>query len=87
MSTTDDYKYLFTKALHAKLKEKIFGGIVCKIDEEFDQLYVRIISHDIVWSMSFDHISEKILRGYNAEHAVYEVMSAYKSFILKTFFL
>lgn len=40
-----DYEYLFSTNLHAKLKEKIQGGIFVKVNEN-DSLVIKITRRD-----------------------------------------
>ena len=68
-----DYEYLFSTNLHAKLKERIQGGIFVKVNENnFD--------------MSFTDFSNRMLNGFSTDYAAYEVTKKYQKFVMKQFF-
>lgn len=83
-----DYEYIFSTSLHGKLKEKIYGRIFVKVTYD-DKLFINIIREreDINFTMYINDFSAKILNGYTSEYAVYEVLKAYKKFILKKYFV
>ena len=81
-----DYEYLFSTNLHAKLKERIQGGIYVKVNRD-DILVVKIKRHDENnFEYSFPNFSSKILNGFTTDYAAYEVESEYRRFVLKQFF-
>ena len=81
-----DYEYLFSMNLHAKLKEKIMGAIYVKVTED-DRLVVRIDRRDCNnFEMSFGDFSNRVLHSFTTELAAYEVMKKYREFVLKQFF-
>lgn len=69
-----DYEYLFSTNLHAKLKERIQGGIFVKVNEN-DSLVIKITRRDENnFDMSF------------TDYAAYEVTKKYQKFVMKQFF-
>lgn len=82
----DNYKYIFSCILHEKLKEKVEGKVFVKVTRN-DELLVIIQSYgDIEYKTFISNFSEKILNGWGAEYAVYEIMREYKKFIMKKYF-
>ena len=69
-----DYEYLFSTNLHAKLKERIQGGIFVKVNEN-DSLVIKITRRD---ENNFDMSS--------TDYAAYEVTKKYQKFVMKQFF-
>lgn len=85
-SVTTDYEYLFSTNLHAKLKERIQGGIFVKVNEN-DSLVVAIKRKDgNNFDMSFTDFSNRILNGFSTDYAAYEVQKKYQKFVMKQFF-
>ena len=81
-----DYEYLFSTALHTKLKELIQGGIFVKVTWD-DILIVKIKRQDgNNFEYSFENFSKRILNGFTTDYAAYEVESEYRRFVLKQFF-
>lgn len=81
-----EYEYLFTKALHEKLKEKIVGRIFIRAVTG-DRVYVRIDSFgDLKFTMFLDDFSEKIKSGYSSDYACYEILKQYKKVVLERYF-
>lgn len=81
-----DYDYVFTTMLHEKLKEKVIASVFCRVMPG-DELYVKIESSgDLIFTITFENFSNKLLKGWTTDHAVYEIMKKYKSFILGRFF-
>jgi hypothetical protein len=62
-----DYEYLFSTNLHAKLKEKIGGGIFVKVNEK-DSLIVKIERKDgNNFDISFTDFSNRLIYGFSNE--------------------
>lgn len=81
-----DYEYLFSTALHTKLKERIQGGIFVKFTWD-DILIVKIKRQDgNNFEYRFENFSKRILNGFTTDYAAYEVESEYRRFVLKQFF-
>lgn len=81
-----DYEHLFSMNLHAKLKEKIQGGIFVKVNEN-DSLVVAIKRKDgNNFDMSFTDFSNRMLNGFSTDYAAYEVTKKYQKFVMKQFF-
>lgn len=81
-----DYEYLFSTNLHAKLKERIQGGIYVKVNDN-DSLVVKIMRQDgNNFDVSFTDFSNKFLNGFTTDYAAYEVVKQYKKFVMKQFF-
>lgn len=81
-----DYEYLFSTILHAKLKERIQGGIFVKVNEN-DSLVVAIKRKDgNNFDMSFTDFSNRMLNGFSTDYAAYEVQKKYQKFVMKQFF-
>lgn len=77
-----DYGYVFARALHEKLKAKVYAGVHVKCTEQ-DTIEVVIArtSEDLIFRMEIQNFSEKILYGYSTEYAAYEILSKYRKFI------
>lgn len=81
-----DYEYLFSTNLHAKLKERIQGGIFVKVNEN-DSLVIKITRRDENnFDMSFTDFSNRMLNGFSTDYAAYEVTKKYQKFVMKQFF-
>ena len=81
-----DYEYLFSTNLHAKLKEKIRGGIFVKVNEK-DSLIVKIERKDgNDFDISFTDFSNRLIYGFLTDYAAYEVQKKYRDFVMKQFF-
>lgn len=81
-----DYEYLFSTNLHAKLKERIQGGIYVKVNDN-DSLVVKIMRQDgNNFDVSFTDFSNKFLNGFTTDYAAYEVRRKYRDFVMKQFF-
>ena len=81
-----DYEYLFSTNLHAKLKERIQGGIYVKVNDN-DSLVVKIMRNDgNNFDVSFTDFSNKFLNGFTTDYAAYEVQRKYRDFVMKQFF-
>ena len=81
-----EYEQLFSKNLHAELKEKIKGAVFTKVIE--DTLVVTITTReDINYTYVCAHFAEKLQSG-QIDHAgvVYEICSNFKTKVLNTFF-
>ena len=82
-----DYEYLFTTALHQKLKDKIAGKIFVKVTQN-DELFVKIESYGGLMLKSFrDNFSESLLNGYTTDFAAYEIVTEFKRFIMTKYFV
>lgn len=81
-----EYEYLFTKALHEKLKEKIVGKIFVRAVAR-DRVIIKIDSFgDLTFTMFLENFSEKILNGYSSDYACYEIVKEYKKVVLERYF-
>lgn len=81
-----DYEYFFSTNLHAKLKERIQGGIYVKVNQD-DILVVKIQRQDgNNFEYRFENFSSKIINGFTTDYAAYEVVSEYRKFVLRQFF-
>lgn len=81
-----DYEYLFSTNLHAKLKERIQGGIFVKVNEN-DSLVIKITRRDENnFDMSFTDFSNRMLNGFSTDYAAYEATKKYQKFVMKQFF-
>ena len=85
MCMNDELKYLFSVALHEKLKRKIKGKIFCKVYGEKLIITIEKIG-GITYTMTIHDFSDKVLNGYTTDYALYEILKEYHSFISKTFF-
>lgn len=67
-----DYGYVFSKALHEKLKCKIYAGVYVRTTED-DTLEIIIArnNEDLVFKMIIDNFSNKMLNGYSTDYAAY----------------
>lgn len=80
-----DYRYLFSKRLHEKLKSMVIGKVYCVVNPK-DQLYVTIEQHeDMRFEIYIKDISERLMRGYSTDYAAYEIVEKYKRFITNRF--
>lgn len=81
-----DYEYTFAVTLSQKLKHKIAGGNhVCVTDN--DELLVKIIRDGAVdFKVYICNFSEKIRNGWSTDYAAYEIVNAYKDYIMKKYF-
>lgn len=84
MSREDDYNYIFSSKLHEQLKEKVHGGIFCKVID--DTLKVKIIHDGYEFTKYFNNFSEKISNDWTVTHAMFDVMKSYKKFINSRYF-
>lgn len=81
-----EYEYLFTKALHDKLKGKIIATINCWVDSD-DNLCVDIIRHEEkTFKVRISNFSRKIMYNWSTDDAVKDVVDKYKRFVLKYYF-
>lgn len=83
-----DYGYLFSTALHEKLKEKIYAGVFVKSTDD-DKLEVVIArkSEGLTFKTIVDNLSDKLLHGYSTEYAAYEIIEKYRKFITNRYFV
>lgn len=84
MSKHDDYNFIFSSRVHEELKEKVNGGIFCRVIE--DALVVKIINDDLRFQIKFNEFSDKVSNGWSVTHAVHEIMKSYKRFINSRYF-
>lgn len=81
-----EYEYLFTKALHDKLKDKIIAKINCRVDSD-DNLCVDIIRYEErTFKVRISNFSRRILYNWTTDDAVEAIVDKYKKFILKYYF-
>lgn len=90
MRREDNYRYLFTKALHSELKDRVKGRVYCKVDR-FDILKVSIQMDEENYPYEFFdmHIEDftiKVLHGFSVQEAVYIVMKNYRRYINDKYF-
>lgn len=79
-----DYGYVFARALHEKLKARVFAGVHVKCTEQDTiEIVIARTSEDLIFRMEIQNFSEKILYGYSTEYAAYEILSKYRKFIQK----
>ena len=82
-----DYEYVFATTLHQKLKEKIIGKIYVTVTIA-DELLVKIESFNgLTYKFIRGNFSESILHGFSTDFAVYEIVTEYKKFIMKKYFV
>lgn len=80
------YRQVFVTALHEKLKAKIKGGILVKVDRN-DVLIVEIFrDHELDYQYTLDNFSTRFLYGLNSEYIAYEVVTGYKKRVLAKHF-
>ena len=81
-----EYEYLFTKALHDKLKDKIIAKINCRVDSD-DNLCVDIIRYEErTFKVRISNFSRRILYNWTTDDAVKDIVDKYKKFIVKYYF-
>lgn len=81
-----EYKQVFKDLLHGKLKEKIIGGIVVKINYD-DELIVEIYrEHELDYWYKLNDFSTRLLHGLSTDYVVYEVITSYKKRIMAKYF-
>lgn len=81
-----EYRQVFKDLLHGKLKEKIIGGIVVKIDRN-DELIVEIYrEHELDYWYKLNDFSIRFLHGLSTDYVVYEVMTGYRKRIMAKYF-
>lgn len=83
-----DYGYVFSKALHERLKEKVRAGIFVRstIDDNLEITIVRS-GEDLKFQMTINGLSDKMLHGYSADYAAHEILEKYKRFIINKYFI
>lgn len=81
-----EYEYIFVNLLHAKLKEKLHGGIFVEVSD--DVLWVNIFKKEmnLVYKTKIDDFAHRILYGLNPEYVAYDIIKEYKKFINRQFF-
>jgi hypothetical protein len=85
MAWLNEYEYLFSTALHHKLKEKIVGRIFTSIKN--DKLQIDIQSYGgIDFRYEIDNFADRILNGWTTDYAVYEVEKAFKKHLNRLYF-
>lgn len=80
-----DYEYLFSVALHTKLKSKIKGKVWVKV---FKNTLVVRINHmdDVNYEYILNNFSDRVLNGLGSDYIVYEVLQDYKQFVMSQYF-
>lgn len=74
---------VFTIALQQKLKNKIVGKIFVRYVST-DSIYVQITTEDgLDYKTHLNNFTERVLNGWSAEYAAYEIFSEYKKFIME----
>lgn len=83
-----DYGYIFSKALHEKLKEKVHAGVFVRSTND-DKLEILIVrkSEDLTFKVVIENFSDRILYGYSTDYAAYEVLAKYRKFIFNRYFI
>lgn len=82
----DHYKQIFITSLHEKLKARIKGGILVKVDRN-DVLIVEIFrDHELDYQYTLDDFSTRVLYGLNSDYIAYEVVAGYKKRVLAKHF-
>ena len=77
-----EYEYLFTKALHDKLKDKIIAKINCYVDSD-DNLCVDIIRYEEkAFKVRISNFSRRILYNWTTK----DVVDKYRRFVMKYYF-
>lgn len=80
------YCYDFSVALHAKLKERIYGHIYIKPINN-DGLWIQITRNDgLDFEMYIERLGEKMLDGYTTDYAAYEVVRKLKKYVMNLYF-
>lgn len=83
-----DYGYIFSKALHTKLKEKIRAGIVVRsTDDDVLQITIAREEEGLIFKMEIKDFASKLVHGYSTEYAAYEILEKYRKFILNRYFI
>lgn len=83
-----DYGYVFSKALHEKLKEKVYAGVfVRSTDDDKLEITIARTNEDLVFKMEINDFSTKMLNGYSTDYASYEILAKYRRFILNRYFV
>ena len=83
-----EYEFIFCKAIHEQLKEKINGGLWIRVEND-NHLWVDIIQKEINMTTSIrikDPFSKLIVNGYSVNKACEEIVKQYKQIILKRCF-
>lgn len=82
----NNYKGIFSKNLHQKLKEKIVGKIYVRILDD-DRLCVRIDGYaGLSFGYYYENISDQILHGLTTDYMVYVITQAYKKDVIRKHF-
>lgn len=82
----ENYRQVFVNILHEKLKEKIKGGIVVKVNYN-DELIVEIYrDHEFDYCYKLNDFSTRFLHGLSTDYVVYEVTTGYKKRVLAKYF-
>lgn len=80
-----DVEYLFSCAIHEKLKAKIKGKIWVKIFK--NELHIRITGIDnSIYVYVLENINEKIVNGLSSDYVLYTVISKYRKFVTEKYF-
>jgi low affinity Fe/Cu permease len=77
-----EYEELFSMALQQKLKKRIIAKIFVKITRN-DEILVTIEREDEdKFKMFIENFSDKFINGLNSEYVAYEVIKAYREFLI-----
>lgn len=81
-----EYEYIFSIAMHDKLRSQVKGGIY--VDVRNNNLWVKIthqcgITYESCIVADF---SKAVCNGYNAEYAAHDALKSYRRFITNMFF-
>lgn len=81
-----EYEYLFTKALHLKLKERIIAKIYCVVDSD-DNLCVDITRYnEATYKVRISNFSRRLMHGLTTDEAAKDIVDKYRRFVLKYYF-
>lgn len=82
-----DYEYVFSTALHQKLRERIVGKIFVKVTRN-DDLFVKIESYGgLTYKFVRDNFSDSIVNGLTTDFLAYEVEREFKKFVHNKYFI
>lgn len=74
---------VFTTALQQKLKTKIVGKIFVRYVST-DSIYVQIRTEDdLEYKTYLNDFTKRVLNGWSADYAAYEVLVEYRKFIME----
>lgn len=83
-----EYGYIFSTALHERLKKKVRAGVfVRSTDDDNCEIVIARKNEGFEFKMVIPDFSTKILNGYSTEYAAYEVLEKYRKFISNRYFI